>query len=176
METPRCVFLFLFLFNVFLSATARPSAQPGDALIRATCKSTDNFALCVSTLESDPRSFKADVKGLAEITLGIVRSKANQTLYAIGDVFKNTMDPDLFRFLGTCIGDYDQTVSSTLPQAIKALETNNYGAAKQGVEDAGTSVQDCVDAIGGKLPEIIKPDKLVQDLILVAKSIISTLG
>ncbi|GFZ13878.1 hypothetical protein Acr_24g0000680 [Actinidia rufa] len=92
------------------------------------------------------------------------------------DVFKNTMDPDLFRFLGTCIGDYDQTVSSTLPQAIKALETNNYGAAKQGTEDAATSVQDCVDAIGGELPEIIKPDKLVQDLILVAKSIISTLG
>ena len=87
------------------------------------------------------------------------------------------MDPDLFLFLGTCIGDYDQTVSSTLPQAIKALETKNYGAAKQGAEDAATSVQDCVNAITGLLlPEIDKRDKLVQDLILVAISIISTLG
>ncbi|GFZ13879.1 hypothetical protein Acr_24g0000690 [Actinidia rufa] len=176
METPMSLFPILFLFHAFLLASTQPSAQQGDALIRATCKSTNNFTLCVSTLQSDPRSFKADVKGLAHITLEIVLSKAKQTLTAIGNLFKNTMDPVLFRKYGTCILQYNRTVSSTLPQAIKALETNDNGASKQGAQDAATSVQTCgVQSASNEFP-VSTQNKLVQDLALVAKSIISTLG
>ncbi|KAI5349174.1 hypothetical protein L3X38_002061 [Prunus dulcis] len=49
-------------------------------LIDKTCKQTPNYDVCVSTINSDPRSTGADVKGLGLIMVDAVKDKATGAL------------------------------------------------------------------------------------------------
>ncbi|KAI8004827.1 Pectinesterase inhibitor [Camellia lanceoleosa] len=76
----------LFSLHAILIVSTQSSAsasQKNSNLIRQTCRRTNNFNLCVTSLESDPWSLKADVKGLARISLQQVLVKANQTLQIV---------------------------------------------------------------------------------------------
>lgn len=176
---PNPKWLFLFLLHAFLlSSTAESSSlllRNGNRLITATCKRTSNFNLCIKTLESDPRSFNADVKGLAKISLEISLTKANQTLDLVGDLFKNTGDDMMFRILGTCIEEYNKAVSNYLPGALSALQSNNYGASKAGADNAAADAQVCEQQISGRQSPVEGPSKMVKELCFVASGIVSTL-
>ncbi|GMP76262.1 hypothetical protein CsSME_00033019 [Camellia sinensis var. sinensis] len=120
----------LFSLHAILIVSTQSSAstsQKNSNLIRQTCRRTNNFNLCVTSLESDPRSLKADVKGLARISLQQVLGKANQTLQIVGKLFNQTHE---FEFFGTCIEEYNKAVSIELPGAIIALDSNDYGESK----------------------------------------------
>ncbi|CAL5415289.1 unnamed protein product [Camellia sinensis] len=177
----RCFSLFL-LHAILVASSTQSSAltsQKSEDLIRQTCKRTNNFNLCVTSLNSDPRSLNADVKGLARISLQQLLTKTNQTLQNVGNLFKDTRDPIMFRLLGNCIIEYNRAVTDYLPGAISALDSNNYGASKQGADDTATSATTCGDQfIIRGLPKVSvsTQSKQLQGLAMVASGIISTLG
>ncbi|XP_028080685.1 cell wall / vacuolar inhibitor of fructosidase 2-like [Camellia sinensis] len=176
-----CFSLFL-LHAILVTSSTQSSAltsQKSEDLIRQTCKRTNNFNLCVTSLNSDPRSLNADVKGLARISLQQLLTKTNQTLQNVGNLFKDTRDPIMFRLLGNCIIEYNRAVTDYLPGAISALDSNNYGASKQGADDTATSATTCGDQFiirGLPRVSISTQSKQVQGLAMVASGIISTLG
>ena len=141
-------------------------------LIRQTCRRTNNFNLCVASLESDPRSLKADVKGLARISLQQVLVKANQTLQIVGKLFNQTHE---FEFFGTCIEEYNKAVSIELPGAIIALDSNDNGGSKQGAANVRDDANLCEQQWASGSP-VTNQNHAVRDLSMVAFGIISILG
>lgn len=85
----------------------------------------------------------------------------------------------MFRLLGNCIIEYNRAVTDYLAGAISDLDSNNYGASKQGADDTATSATTCGDQfINRGLPQVSvsTQSKQVQGLAMVASGIISTLG
>lgn len=178
-SSPFPKWVSLFLLHAFLLSSTESSSTlvlpQGNNLINATCTRTGYYSLCIKALGSDPRSSKSDVKVLAKISLEISLAKANQTLNFVGDLFKNTRDPALFRVLGTCIEEFRQAVTDYLPQALTALQSNKHGASKQGAENAAADAQVCLEQFAGRKSPVLGWIELVKDLCLIASSIVSTL-
>ncbi|XP_073137745.1 cell wall / vacuolar inhibitor of fructosidase 2-like [Henckelia pumila] len=65
------------------------------ALIESVCQKTHDYQLCVSTLKSNPLSFKSDVKGLASIMLGIIQRKMYGIVPTIDQMGANSSDPPI---------------------------------------------------------------------------------
>ncbi|KAL6990120.1 hypothetical protein U1Q18_015868 [Sarracenia purpurea var. burkii] len=172
---------FLFLLHALLLASSTnlflvSAQQKGDPLIQATCKRTSNYQLCISTLKSDPRSSNADAKGLAQISLEKLLAKTNTTLNFVGDLLRRTSAGSaLYRSLGTCVDQYNGAVTENLPAAVSALNSNNYGASKQGVETTRNGALECEALFASNDPVTIQ-SKQVENLSVVTSEIISTLG
>ncbi|XP_027918475.1 cell wall / vacuolar inhibitor of fructosidase 2-like [Vigna unguiculata] len=70
----------MFFFLLLLAHLQPEALVKGDVtLIRKTCKNTNYFDLCFSSLRSDPSSSDADPKGLAMIMVGIGMANATST-------------------------------------------------------------------------------------------------
>ncbi|CAN6813817.1 unnamed protein product, partial [Brassica oleracea] len=69
--------IFLLLLLVILSSTLL--SVKSNTTTKTTCKTTNYYRLCVSTLKSDPRSPTADTKGLATIMVGFGMKSATAT-------------------------------------------------------------------------------------------------
>lgn len=80
--------------------------------------------LCVTSLRSDPRSSSADVKGLVHITFELVQSNVTDTFGQVKALLETTTDPDVNKSLNDCFGLYKKSVSTTLPDAISALDSS----------------------------------------------------
>ncbi|KAL7178341.1 hypothetical protein ACSBR2_031487 [Camellia fascicularis] len=171
------LFCLFFLHAILLVSTqsSASTSQKNINLIRQTCRRTNNFNLCVASLESDPRSLKADVKGLARISLQQVLAKANQTLQIVGKLFNQTHDRIEYEFLGTCIEEYNKAVSIELPGAIIALDSNDYGESKQGAANVRDDANLCEQQWASGSP-VTNQNHAVRDLSMVAFGIISILA
>ncbi|XWS14230.1 hypothetical protein CRYUN_Cryun36dG0105300 [Craigia yunnanensis] len=112
-------------------------------LIETTCKQTPFFNLCVSTLQSDPRSSTADVAGLAHIAADSVNAKATATLNQITGLLKSAKDPNLQKALQSCVDSYNTIVKADIPVAIEAIVKGNPKFAVQSATDAANEAQDC---------------------------------
>ncbi|XP_022977401.1 cell wall / vacuolar inhibitor of fructosidase 2-like [Cucurbita maxima] len=73
MGMKNLVMLFLFL------VTPTTFVAADQTLIQKTCRSTLYYALCMSSLKSDPTSLTADTKGLAAIMVSIGAANATAT-------------------------------------------------------------------------------------------------
>ncbi|TYH86318.1 hypothetical protein ES332_D01G033900v1 [Gossypium tomentosum] len=144
-------------------------------LIEQTCRQSGFFALCNSTLRSDPRSSNANLEGLAKISVEIVIDKANATLNFIVDLFKNVSDPILYRSYGTCIDSYGASVQRLLPEAIAALGSKDYATSRHDVATVATNVNACDEQFPEKTP-FSDRNRLVHDLSLMSAGIIELLG
>lgn len=69
-----------FTFVLISQNSALELQGRGANLIETTCERTPFYKLCVSTLQSDPRSSSADVAGLAHIAADKLKAKAAATL------------------------------------------------------------------------------------------------
>ncbi|KAK8482961.1 hypothetical protein V6N13_081297 [Hibiscus sabdariffa] len=168
----------LLLLSLILGSLATPSlsmSEDKEDLIQQTCKKTRYFALCNSSLRSDPRSSNADLKGLASISVEILQEKANDTLTFIIGLYKNTTDPDLSRFYGSCIEDYGTSVNRLLPETVKALGSKDYATAKNDAATVATYIDACDQQFAEKTP-FSDRNIIVHDHSLVASSIIGLLG
>ncbi|XP_028115828.1 pectinesterase inhibitor-like [Camellia sinensis] len=145
MWIPQRLIRLFFLHAILIVSTqsSASTSQKNRNLIRQTFRRTNNFNLCAASLESDPQSLKADVKGLAHISLQQVMVKANQTLQIVGKLFNQTHDHLDYEFLGTCIEEYNKAVSIELPGAIIALNSNDYGESKQGAANVRDDANLC---------------------------------
>lgn len=161
------VLLLRCLLLLFLA----PLIQCGD-LINKTCKKTPDYNLCVSSLQSNPKSLDADVQGLADIMAKITLSNATDTLSYIRKQVNQTEDPKLEQSLAYCAEVYIPVVQYILTQAINALNMGGYGFAKYGMLDAADEVDSCT---GSKKSPLAGRKQLVLDLCGVTVAIINIL-
>lgn len=141
-------------------------------LIVDTCKKTPNYALCVSTLRSNPHSSTADVAGLGLILVGAVKAKSTAGLKSITEL--SNSNPGLKRRLSQCLEDYKMILSAFVPEAEQAI-----GGDPKFAEDGMNGIADvtarCVKSLQGLHTPLPSTNKLVHDLSLVAVSIIRTM-
>ncbi|KAK8660884.1 hypothetical protein V6N13_051792 [Hibiscus sabdariffa] len=168
----------LLLLSLILGSLATPSlsiSEDKEDFIQETCKKTRYFALCNSSLRSDPRSSNADLKGLVWISIEILHEKVSDTLFFIIGLYKNTRDPELSRFYGSCIEDYGTSVRRLLPEAVKALGSKDYATAKNDATAVTSYIDACDQQFAEKTP-FSDRNIIVHDLSLVASTIIGLLG
>lgn len=161
--------------SISCSASASVSKR-GTGLIQETCKHTDYYNLCVSSLELDPRSLNADIKELALILVELLLAKANETLLHVGDLFKKVSDPALYRYYGTCIEEYRAIVERQMPEAIGALQSDDHMVSKNDAEAAAAHADSCEEQVAGEAQPFSDQNKAVHDLSLVTSSILGILG
>ncbi|XP_073294304.1 pectinesterase inhibitor-like [Primulina huaijiensis] len=95
------------------------------ALIQQVCEKTHDYSLCVSSLKSDPRGLKADLKDLVVIMMDIALVKSMKILELIIKLKKTASDPLVISSLNVCSSEYGSSMDS-LREAIDALESNSY--------------------------------------------------
>ncbi|GMH28555.1 hypothetical protein Nepgr_030398 [Nepenthes gracilis] len=165
--------LFAWLLSVLAVLS---SGQSSRDLITQTCKKTDYYALCVSTLLSDGRSLRADVKGLARIVIEKDLVAAQRALDHAGDLFREAPERGSFERYGTCIEDYRATVFRHLPAARSALDGEKYAASTEELQSAALLAEGCQNQFASEKTPLAEENKAVHDLCGVAQGIIKTLG
>uniref|UniRef100_A0A6N2LUI1 Pectinesterase inhibitor domain-containing protein n=1 Tax=Salix viminalis TaxID=40686 RepID=A0A6N2LUI1_SALVM len=161
------VLLLRCLLLLFLA----PQIQCDD-LINKTCRKTPDYNLCVSSLQSNPKSLDADVQGLADIMANITLSNATDTLSYIQILVSQTKDPMLEQSLAYCAEVYIPVVQYILPQAINVFSKGGYGFAKYGISYAADEVGSCTVS---KKSLLADRKQLMLDLCGVTVAIINIL-
>ncbi|KAF4354318.1 hypothetical protein G4B88_007447, partial [Cannabis sativa] len=152
-----------------------------DDLIESTCKQTPNYNLCISSLQSDPRSSKAtNVEGLGLVMVDVVKSKAQATLDRINQLLKQqkssststgTTTSTLKQALDHCALNYGAILNGDIPQATEAFTKGDFKFAQQGSDDAANEANLCENEFtpSGSSP-ITQMNKDVHDVALVTSS------
>lgn len=144
-------------------------------LIHETCKQTPNYNLCVKTLESSLESSHADLKGLAEIMIGSLESRAALTLHHIRHMLRDVnMEYEKRKALRSCASHYKVILRGDVPQIIEPLERGDYKYAEQGTRDVAAEAHSCENAFSGK-SLLARMNHLVHDISIVATSIVRTI-
>ncbi|XVE82301.1 hypothetical protein DITRI_Ditri15bG0137200 [Diplodiscus trichospermus] len=166
----------LVIFHAVFSFTFLPVTDSATSLIETTCKQTPFFNLCVSTLQSDPRSSTADVAGLGHIIADSINGKAPATLNQIKGLLKSATDPNMQKALQSCVDSYNTIVQADIPVAFEAITKGDPKFAVDSAADAANEAQDCEKSFANppKSP-ISDSNKNVHDLSVVLESIASLL-
>lgn len=150
----------------------------GDSFIRKTCNKTNNYNLCVSTLESDPNSKNVDLRGMVRITLIALSAKANESAHGFGgrvDVPSHKLYPKV------CYGELYRLAFRNIPNARRALESSDFGEMERNLQNVTTIAKACNGGLVKSPPLRYKEEFLVLtqkviDLSLLALSLLSLLG
>lgn len=170
--------ILIVLLHVVLSFTFLPLSQCkihplDDNLIQETCKQTPLYDLCVSSLESDPRSSTAaDVRHLALIMVDIIKAKSSDIFKRIEEL--QQQHKELQQPLSDCHSRYNAIIVGDVPQASEALQTGNFKFAEDGANDAAIEADVCESNFSGKSP-MTEMNKLMHDISVVTASIVRIL-
>ncbi|KAL5996240.1 hypothetical protein ACLOJK_026314 [Asimina triloba] len=116
------------LFAAFLTIQIFARTINGDeGLIIKYCDNTTIPDYCIAVLESDKRSFSADLRGLVNISIHLSRANATNTYKFINEtLFPNATDPPMLRqCLQGCIDIYGEAVDA-LSRALGLLKKGDY--------------------------------------------------
>ncbi|KAL1807440.1 hypothetical protein DCAR_0726798 [Daucus carota subsp. sativus] len=160
---------FILLLVLLSPSTFQTEAKHETNLIIAICKKTPNYALCLSTLKSNPNSSRADVAGLGYIVVETVKAKSTAGLQTIVKLSRSS--PVLKRKLSECWQKYDAILNDFVPEA----EQGPPKFAVDGMKGVAEVTTDCIKDFQGLEAPLPTINQLVHDLSLVAASIISNL-
>ncbi|XWS08468.1 hypothetical protein CRYUN_Cryun40dG0004800 [Craigia yunnanensis] len=144
-------------------------------LIETTCKRTPFYNLCVSTLQSDPRSSSANVAGLALIGADKLKAKATATLGQITGLLKGAKDPKLKMALRVCVDYYNAIIKYDIAVVIEAVTKGNPKFGVEAATDAANEADACERKFKNQPKFPISGNKVVHDLAAVVASIIQLL-
>ncbi|XP_074383040.1 cell wall / vacuolar inhibitor of fructosidase 1-like [Apium graveolens] len=138
-------------------------------LISDTCKRTLNYALCVSTLRSNPSSSTADVAGLGFIVVETIKAKSTACIKSMNELSRS--NPILKRRVSECLESYKNILNDFIPEA----EQGPPKFAEDGMKGVAQVTEKCVKIFQGLEAPLTTTNKLVHDLSLVAAAIIRTM-
>ncbi|VVA97948.1 unnamed protein product [Arabis nemorensis] len=167
---------FMKLFAIFVVLIQIQSAlsQPNQ-LIQQLCKKTLYQALCVSTLNLDPRSKTSNLQGLGSISIDATRKKVNETLTYVISVFGDTRGREDYERYGTCIEEFGASVRRFLPAASADLKAKRYVQAVSNMKDVLLAPKVCGDQWPTEYPlELARRNKDVHDIAAMTIDIIKT--
>ncbi|XP_075475820.1 pectinesterase inhibitor-like [Primulina tabacum] len=114
------------------------------SLIQQVCEKTHNYSLCVSSLKSDPRGLKADLKDLVVIMMDIALVKSIKISELIIKLNKTASDPLVRSCFNVCSSEYGASMVS-LQEAIDAFESNSYKESYEQLGFAASGPGGCED-------------------------------
>lgn len=119
--------ILLFLAALFFASSSSVLTQNNTQLIYQTCKQTNYSDLCVSSLESDPRSSTPDLSIYAKIIVELSLSNATDTYSYTYKLSSNqTMDDEILKMcLYDCLQVYDIGINN-LRQSLIYLDLKEY--------------------------------------------------
>ncbi|XP_034208233.1 cell wall / vacuolar inhibitor of fructosidase 1-like [Prunus dulcis] len=144
----------------------------GANLIDLTCKKTPYYDLCVISLNSDPRSYTADVAGLGVVMADVVKAKATDSLNKINELL--TQSPG-DRSLTTCVDYYKTVIEGDVPLANEAFAAGNAKLADQGMSDAGIVIDLCESQFSEGSSPVTDKNKAAHDVAAVGAAIARTM-
>ncbi|KAB2623545.1 cell wall / vacuolar inhibitor of fructosidase 1-like [Pyrus ussuriensis x Pyrus communis] len=123
---------------------------PMDAnLIAQTCNQTPYPDLCVSTLQSDPRSAKADVKGLGIIMVDAVKAKAGEASRRVEELINREPGNTPAR---NCRLNYSDIFHLYIPEAVEAFPKGDYKSAELAMTNVVANADSCERGFSGGSP------------------------
>ncbi|KAE8678435.1 Poly(A) polymerase, putative isoform 1 [Hibiscus syriacus] len=127
-------------------------------------------------VEQDPRSFGADVAGLARIGANKLKAKATTTRGQITKLLKVTKYPNLKMALRDFVDYYNAIVKYDIPEAVEAFVKGNPKFGVEGATDAANEANACGRRFKNqpKFP-IYGINKVVHDLSAIVASIVQLL-
>lgn len=161
--------IILLLVLLSTSSLLVKAQHKTNDLVSDTCKKTPYFALCVSTLRSNPGSSTADVAGLAFIVVETVKAKSTAGINTMKQLSKS--NPVLKRRLSECLESYNNILNDFIPEA----ENGPPKFAEDGMKGSADVADNCVKIFQGLEASLSTTNNLVHDLSLVAASIFQTM-
>lgn len=117
-----CIFVLLNCFKLHTCS-----------LLEDVCRHTTRVDYCFEVLKSDPRTAKADLPGLAQVSLDLSLSKARGTLEKITTLLSKETDPQYRARYTTCKGKYNEALGALSiareqfnPRNLRALSTTGH--------------------------------------------------
>ncbi|XP_027333209.1 cell wall / vacuolar inhibitor of fructosidase 1-like [Abrus precatorius] len=120
--------------------------------IENTCKKTPNYSVCLQSLKANPGSSGADVNGLAQIMVKVMKAKANDGLKKIHELQRLGAGPTQRKALSSCADKYKAILIADIPQATEALQKGDPKFAEDGANDAANEATYCESDFSGKSP------------------------
>ncbi|XP_059278091.1 cell wall / vacuolar inhibitor of fructosidase 1-like [Lycium ferocissimum] len=144
-------------------------------LIHNTCKNTPNYQLCISTLQSDPRSSDADITVLGLVMVDAVKKKTVEIMESIKELEKT--NPKWKIPLNECSLFYYAVIKADVPEAVDGLKKGVPKFAEMGMDDTAVEAEICEYSFkeNGLNSPLSKKNRDLMDLSNVAKSIIRML-
>ncbi|KAM7467187.1 hypothetical protein LguiB_014749 [Lonicera macranthoides] len=142
-------------------------------LMEQTCKITPYYQLCISTLNSDPKSRTADVSGLGLIIVKTVKSRTIHTIDLIKKLQRS--NPGLRKQLSECGNKYNTILIGDIEEAEQGLEFGDPKFAESGMNDAANEADGCEKMFDGSKSPLKEMNKAVYELSLVSVAIIRLL-
>ena len=139
--------MFLLLINID-SSLGRPSTKLSGNEVQEICSTTQNPSFCVQTLNSDPRTAAADLKGLAGISIDMAKASAKETATLISSLVENSSDPKLKGRYQTCAENYDDSIDS-LDDCTKSVSSGDYNSLNFQASAAMDGPVTCLDSFDG---------------------------
>ncbi|XP_058076737.1 cell wall / vacuolar inhibitor of fructosidase 2-like [Magnolia sinica] len=133
--------LLVVLLYISQSSASLPIEKDAN-LIRETCNHTSYHHLCVYSLQSDPRSYTANVSGLAMISIELARANATDTLLYISMLLKKSAGELMNRSLDTCYNEYELAIDR-FNEGIEEYHSKEYSDIGQLVVDAAGMAETC---------------------------------
>ncbi|XP_073118286.1 pectinesterase inhibitor 28-like [Elaeis guineensis] len=163
-----------------LSLSTQTPTTDAPTLIQKTCNTTTYYNFCVSSLQSDPESPKADVRGLSTIAIHLAISNATNTSSFTAALSHSAADPSLRAVLRECAAKYSNA-GEALEWSLDALSTESYDYAFVHVSAAAEYPNVC-RVLFRKHPRLPYPaemasrEEVLEHLCTIALEIISILG
>ncbi|KAL5996248.1 hypothetical protein ACLOJK_026322 [Asimina triloba] len=128
-------FLFLTAF-ITIQIFAR-TINGDEGLIIKYCDNTTIPDYCIAVLESDKRSFSANLRGLVNISIRLSQANATDTYKFINEtLLPNATDPPMSRqCLEGCIEVYGEGIDG-LSKALNGLEKGDYVTMRRAIVPA----------------------------------------
>ena len=180
MTNLKAITLF-FCLQAILDMISIPSSHcrtlilpNNEKLIENTCKKTPSYNVCLQSLRANPGSSGADVNGLAQIMVKVMRAKANDALNRIHELQRVGTGPNQRRALSSCASKYNAIVIGDIPQATEALQKGDPKFAEDGANDAANEATYCESDFNGKSP-LTKQNNAMHDVAAVTAAIVRLL-
>ncbi|XP_044500332.1 cell wall / vacuolar inhibitor of fructosidase 1-like [Mangifera indica] len=161
--------LIIVVYVALFMAKFPGNTYSAPKLIETTCKATSHYDLCVKTLQSDPGSSRADVKGLANIAARGLFNQGMATWNKIYEMLQKTKDLELKKPFLTCLKAYSTITVDDMNQAFSSLTRGNPKEAISGFSDVLKQTEKCEKSF--RKSPFTSDNKLVNDLAEVVISI-----
>ncbi|CAN6486448.1 unnamed protein product [Victoria cruziana] len=154
-STPAIICIF-FLLGIFSVSLVRVNgSEEGIEFLEKTCNRTLDYDFCLTTLQADQRSYRANITWLGYISIDLGIKNATSALSYISKLLKQKTDP----YTKACLKDCKQLYSSaidSLKSGAESLKAERYDDVNVEISAAMTDADTCetgfTDREGGASP------------------------
>ncbi|XP_062162440.1 pectinesterase inhibitor-like [Alnus glutinosa] len=155
-----------------IAVTSTAADEKGKPLITKTCAGTEFPDVCTSTLESDPRSLSADLKGLSRIALELSATKGNDSAGVAYNLMQNASGYDTWSERSACFHGYNMSVYQIKDHGLQSFDDGKYDKAYQAVDLLNKEALYCSTF---QIPELDESNTMLSKFTTVVKTILQLL-